>query len=639
MILKQAATRFFATDSKLLWFLLALLAVLVPALLYWGGLSGAFMLDAMPNLNVISQLPADPQWRDFWFLAGSGNAGVLGRPLSLISFLLQYQAWPDPYQFKLVNLLLHLFNGVLIAGVCVLLRMQTRWQLSATSIALAVFIWLAHPLQVSTVLYVVQRMTELATLFTLLGLNLYLLGRRDLQRKANIRGLALVFTGVFGCGALAVLSKESGALLLPLLAVLEFTLLAASDDAALVIKVRRYLIYSCTLLGMIAFIAYLPVMLQGYEQKPFSAGERTATQFSVLLTYVASMALLLPDSLGLFHDDFPLATSLWQPWYTVPAILLVLGTVALALTKRNSWPLFAFAVCWFLVGHALESTVLPLELYFEHRNYLPLFGPVFALVLTVQRGLNAQLLQRRRIGQGMVTLGLLWMCMLTWQQSRLWGDPLAFALASVSAHPESARAQSNLVETLTQSGQAQTAFEFHLSTIDPARPRIAAYVRWLEFRCLLPAIQLPDSETLVRQALSSNHDYGAIFVLNNLTFGVVQNRCQQPPLPELNLVLANLLQNPAFAISAPDLLQMQGILAAGRGDFAGAAQLAAASFAQREDVRVGLYRATWLLRAGMPDQARSELLVLTSTFADTIKASSDLSARLEFLQREMGLVD
>ena len=34
----------------------------------------------------------------------------------------------------------------------------------------------------------------------------------------------------------------------------------------------------------------------------------------------------------------------------------------------------AFGIAFFLGGHLLESTVLPLELYYEHRNYLPSFG-------------------------------------------------------------------------------------------------------------------------------------------------------------------------------------------------------------------------------------------------------------------------
>jgi len=614
---------------------LAVLALLLPFLLIWPGLFGPFMLDDTPNLQIINQLPAEPDWSDMWRVANSGLAGVLGRPLSLVSFLLQFEGWPDPFQFKLFNLLLHLLNGVLLAGVCVSLRQQTRYQLSSFSIALIVFIWLVHPIQLTAVLHVVQRMTELAAFFTLLGINFYLIGRRAISRGANRRGIGWMATGLLVCGPLAIFSKETGVLLLPFIAVLEFCLLGSMDDSPVLIKSRRYMVYLLTAIGAIAFAAYLPTVMQGYSLKPFSVSERVLTQFPVLLSYLASIALLLPDSLGLFHDDFPTVSGLFTPWYAVLTMLVLLGVLALAVLKRREWPLFAFAVLWFLTGHALESTVLPLEMYFEHRNYLPLFGPVFAIVAALQQSLQVQVKSRQMLIKGLTGLAVIWMCFITGQQSRLWGNPLAFAEAAVASHPDSIRAQSNLVESLSRTGQYQAAFAYHLSTIDRDQIQISPYVRWLEFRCLLSDIELPDQAELARQARNSGHDFGTIFQLNNLVIGVIQNRCQSAPVVELDIVLANLLQNPAFTVSAPDILQMQAFLAAGRGDFVRAAELAADSFAARTDVRVALYRSAWLIQAGDREQARRELPEIESTFRDAINADSDLTARLNYLREQL----
>lgn len=633
-------------DSRQLAIALGVAILLVCLLLYWAGLSGSFVLDDGPNLDMLNQLPPDPQWRDLWYAANSGAAGMLGRPLSLLSFVLQYEAWPDPFQFKLVNLLLHLANGVLLACLCWLLSRQLpprhapSLQLTVPATALIVFIWLAHPLQASTVFYVVQRMTELSTLFMLLGMCLYLAGRAQLQRARLHSGVALMLAGVFACGGLAVLSKESGALLLPYLVVLEIVLLRSSADTPVLMKTRRLLLYWPTLLGTLGFLLYLPVVLQGYDLKPFSMAERVLTQFPALLTYLLNAALVLPTYFGLFHDDFPLVTRLFQPWYALPAVVLVLSALVLGLVRIRQWPLFAFAVLWFAVGHALESTVLPLEPYFEHRNYLPLFGPVFALVVKLQQVLQTPLSARRRAllvsASGLVVL---WMSVLTWQQGRLWGDEVAFALAAIANHPDSYRARSNLVETLSRTGQVTAAFDYHLSTLTLEESRITPYIRWLEFRCLLRDSPLPDRAMLATRAESAGHDYSAIFLLNNLVFGIIQNRCPDAPAEEVDTVLASLLANPAFAISAADLLQMQGFMAAGRGNFAAAAALAAQSFALREDVRVALYRTTWLLRAGAAEQARSELQLLETAYRDAIAASSDLTARYEFLRGELGITD
>lgn len=642
MIAQETITRLSSGQRLVVQIITALALLLLSSLLFWGGLGGAFVYDDTPNLNVISLLPPDPQWRDFWYLANTGSAGAFGRPLSLLSFLLQYQAWPAPYQFKLVNLLLHMMNGILLAIVCFSLRKQVRAEMQPLftfpAILIAVFVWMSHPLQVSTVLYVVQRMTELSALFVLLGIYLYLSGRADLRENHNIPGLVKMVAGIVPCGLLAMFSKESGVLLLPYIAVLELTLLAPAQHTSWFRKTRMLLVYLPTLLGFLAFLAYLPMAMAGYELKPFTATERVLAQFPVLITYLANFALLLPNYFGVFHDDFPVVSGLFTPWYFLPSAALVTTALLFAVFRRRQWPLFSFAVLWFLAGHALESTMLPLELYFEHRNYLPLFGPVVVLVLKLQQlAMQLQAMQVRHVFRASAGLLLVWMSVLTWQQSTYWGDPLEFAFQSVATHPQSARASANLVETLSRSGRVQEAFTLHLQSIDPERADIAPYVRWLEFRCLLPTSALPDLSVLEQQARSAGHDYGAIFQLSNLTFGIEQGRCQQAPVRELETVLANLLLNPAFNVSAPELLHMQGFLAASRGEYAEAAEHAAASFARREDVRVGLYRTAWLLRAGLTEQAANELQLLQIAYADSIAASTDLTARVQFLQRELGL--
>ena len=264
-----------------------------------------------------------------------------------------------------------------------------------------------------------------------------------------------------------------------------------------------------------------------------------------------------------------------------------------------------------------------------------LLGPVFAIVAGLQQYIQTQVPQRQMALKSLTGLAVIWMCFITGQHSRLWGNPLAFAEAAVAAHPNSMRAQSNLVESLSRAGQFQAAFELHLRTIDPAQDRIAPYVRWLEFRCLLPDIALPEQALLARQARNSGHDFGTIFQLNSLVFGVIQNRCQPAPRLELEIVLANLLENPAFNVSAPDLLQMQAFLAAGKSDFAAAAALAADSFAARNDVRVALYRSAWLIQAGNHEQVRRELPGIEATFGDAISADADLAARLNYLHEQL----
>lgn len=612
--------------------------VCITGLLYLPGLSGGFLLDDVPNLSVIARLPAEPGLADLLALAGEGVAGPLGRPLAMFSFLLQHNAWPEPFGFKLVNLLIHLVNGLLVALVChLVLRIHSRQPVSVIVPGVAALIWLAHPIQVSTVLYVVQRMTSLSATFTLAGMALYLAGRLWLNTPRHRLAMVLMIAGVIGGALLGTLTKETGVLLLAYLAVLEFTLFAAAPPPAALPRLRRWLIFAPVAVGFLAFCAYVPTLLDLYQQKPFSLLQRTLTQFPVLLAYLVSIALLLPTNFGLFHDDFPLVENLADDPWVLPFLLVVLLLLAMAVRQRHSKPWLAFAILWFFAGHSVESTVLPMELYFEHRNYLPLLGPALTLVVLVQRFLMTLPQARRGIPLLLAGGALGWMLLLGFWQTRLWGDSLEQAFASVQQHPRSPMAQSNLVAVLGAAGRYEEAFYYHAGTIADGNDHISAYVRWLEFGCLLNGLDYPEDADLQRLGQESSHGYDVINMLNNLVSGINQGFCTEIPLDKLRLTFAALQQNPAYAISHPDLYQLNALLEAGAGNFATAAALAARSHALRPDARVALARIAWLQRAGDTDTAQVELRDTLDIFAREIAADGELVERANRLRQELGL--
>jgi len=611
---------------------LTVVLALVVVAMYWGGLSGAFLLDDTPNLNVIAQLPANPSLSDILNLATTGFAGIFGRSVSIFSFLLQHESWPDPRNFKFVNLLIHLINGFLLALCCVLIGRQ--WRLpSIPLIATAVisFIWLAHPIQVSTVLYVVQRMTLLSATFSLLALLFYLLGRLFLSRGENTRGIVLVFIGLVPAALLSMLSKENGVLIYLYVLVLEYTLFAGSEQPKLLLRFRQGLLAATVLIAVVGLILVIPSTLEGYGLKPYSFSERILTQFLVLTTYLASIAVLLPNYYGVFHDDFANAQGL----SLILSMLFILGLIVTALVKRKQWPLFAFAVLWFFAGHALESTFLPLEYYFEHRNYLPLFGPVFALVVFLSGMLPRLNSSKRKVTLTIASIAIAFMSITTVRQTALWGDALYQAYVAVEQHPASKGAQSNLVEKLSADGQFQLAFDYHMTVIDPEQLSIPPYIRWLEFSCILPSVEPPEDDVLSRQAREAPHDNGAVFSLNNLVFGILEGRCPSAPVKKIQLVLDDLAANPYFELSHADIIFYQALLQASAENFFAAADLAADSFRQRADVRVGLYQVNWRIRAGETESAMSTLQTLERDYGEDIAASTDLSARLQFLQSRL----
>ena len=55
--------------------------------------------------------------------------------------------------------------------------------------------------------------------------------------------------------------------------------------------------------------------------------------------------------------------------------VVLVGLALWGVRRRAMW---SFGLLWYLVGHSLESSLLSLELVFEHRNYVPSFGILFA---------------------------------------------------------------------------------------------------------------------------------------------------------------------------------------------------------------------------------------------------------------------
>ncbi|MGC2165752.1 MAG: hypothetical protein WA632_07040, partial [Gallionella sp.] len=216
-------------------------------LVYLPGLHGAFVFD--DTANIIRNAQVEISHLDIASLksaAASGRSGPLLRPLSMMSFALNYHATGmDPYYFKLTNLAIHLCNGM---GIFVLswLLLNFYGKRFGHAIAAAYVPWIAltvsaawllHPLNLTSVLYVVQRMTSLSALFTIWGLVLFLWGR--IRLYAGTSGWALILVSLVLFTPLAAFSKETGLLLPLFMLVAEVTLFRFKTEKA---GVRRFLV-------------------------------------------------------------------------------------------------------------------------------------------------------------------------------------------------------------------------------------------------------------------------------------------------------------------------------------------------------------------------------------------------------------
>lgn len=441
--------------SRLLHPALLFCVLAVAAACYLPGLTGSFIFD--DGVNIIANpwlrignlsLPA------LWQAAHSGNAGPLMRPLSMMSFALEYYAaGMDAYHFKLINLGIHLLNGLLIFVFSrLLLSLHHKVHCPDPDAAhhfwvpLAVAaIWLLHPFNLTGVLYVVQRMTSLSALFVLSGLIVYLRGRARLLRGDNY-GFAAIAASFLVFTPLATLSKENGALL-PLLALLmEATLLRWHTAQQASRKHLAWLVGAAAIIPVIAGTGYLlwhPDLIgNGYLLRGFSLWQRLMTEARVLWFYLWMIVLPNMSQMGLHHDDFLVSRSLLSPLTTLPAIFGLALLVGAGIAVRKKHPLLTFGMAFFLLGQLLESTIIPLEIAFEHRNYLPMLGillPLTYYALSPQYHPASVKLRR------LAFLALL--CLfagLTALRSAQWGDPLLMRTLEVQRHPRSIRANTDM---------------------------------------------------------------------------------------------------------------------------------------------------------------------------------------------------
>ena len=404
---------------------------------YRPGLHGGFLFDDFVNLDALGAGGRIDDWAAFWRYLTSGTADPTGRPLALLSFLLDTRGpAADPWPLLRSNVLLHLSNGALLFALLRQLGRRLDGASARTDAAalLGAGLWLLHPLLVSTTLYIVQREAMLAATFTLLGLLAWGHGRNLIARSPRA-GAAWMLCGI-GLGTLlAMLCKANGALL-PLLAwVLDATVYRRDGETPLAKRLRILLL---VLPGML-LIAYVLSKLAQWstpiESRPWTIGQRVLTEPRVLLDYLRLLLVPRVLSNGVYNDGYAWSTGWLHPASTLPALLGVLALVGGGFALRKRAPALAAALLFFFAGHVVESTTIPLELYFEHRNYLPalLLGWPLARMLVRWR---APVALRSAIAAALLAM----LAAITWQRATLWADQPRMAALWAAANPGSSRA-------------------------------------------------------------------------------------------------------------------------------------------------------------------------------------------------------
>lgn len=426
-------------------FYAALAVFFLVVLLFWGGVSGGFLFDDYHNIvtNAYVQLK-ELSFATLWRASQGYSGGT--RQLAMVSFALNaYWAGIDPWAYKVTGLLVHALNAVLV--FCVVLRLlalssrigQQHRGMAALAVAL---VWALHPIQVSSALYVVQRMETLCTSFMLITLLLYMRARS--QQVTEGRSHIGLWLGMVVTAVLALLFKES-AVLLPLFCLgLEASVLHFASARKGQQRFWQITYATGSAVALLVFLFWaLPhyYSAEPYPGRDFNTVERLLTQSRVLCLYVQQMLLPLPGALYFYYDDFSLSSGWLQPVSTLPAILGLLVIFGMAVYWRQRFPLFALGVFWFFAAHFITSNVIGLEMVFEHRNYFALLGLLLVCVEVVSRLPVRDGPAIKYVGVAAIVVGVAFLGAV---RAATWGNVLLLATDMAQANPKSARAGMDL---------------------------------------------------------------------------------------------------------------------------------------------------------------------------------------------------
>lgn len=522
---------------------------------YINGLFGSFLLDDFGNLDKLGDYNGVRNLDTFIKYLASGIAGPTGRPISLLSFLLNGSNWPtDPFPFKLTNVLLHGISGIFLYLLC--RRLLCCFYTSEDKIhwvaLFATAAWLLHPFFVSTVLYVVQRMAMLSAFFSIIGLWLYAKGRHLISGQPR-RAYRYMSGAVVLCTLLAIFSKENGVLLPLLIACVEFCVFSHRDSRVAPLNKLWQVLFLT--LPSLAIFAYLFSEINPYTfdhpfaNRAFTLPQRLMTESRLVVEYLYYLLIPRMSYPGVLNENILISTGLWAPPTTLFSVVTLTTLFIFGIFARQRWPFVSLAILFFLAGHVLESTSLGLELYFEHRNYLPaifLFLP-FATA-TIEH-------KQKSIRAGLI-LFLVICALFTYQYSKLWGNPLQLSLFWAEKNHHSARAQRTAALELENAGKPLAALT--LLTRGKANIPDSLDLKWHWFilKCRYGGVSSGDIEEIDQATKGLSYTSHAFNMLQGTVQTMLSPDCKGVNSQDALGLLDNLISNPSVQSNPRVIFQM-----------------------------------------------------------------------------------
>jgi len=353
------------------------------AIVYSNSLHGSFMFDDQqildrPNLH-ITDLSVHSLIGTMHF---TPDGKKIYRPLSHLTIGFNYfLGMDDPFGYHIFNIVIHILCSLAvylflqtllsIPGIKPIFAAENKYTISI----IATLLFALHPIQTNVATYIIQRMASLVALFYIISVTGYMqfrLGTLPENRQSKLKTYLSLFICLFSA-VLAILSKENAVTLPVILLVLDYLLfypITKKNDCKKIRLIYIAIVFFIACVSAYFFPKYLIQSLSGYQSRNFTLNERLLTEARIVFFYVYLLVIPNQNVLNLNHD-YSLSYSFINPPQTIISIIGIIFLLILLFKIRKRYNLFSFVIAWYFVNLSIESTVIPLELVFEHRTYIP----------------------------------------------------------------------------------------------------------------------------------------------------------------------------------------------------------------------------------------------------------------------------